>query len=50
MRTSFTSAEARKLWRETMRRYELMVHEKLILRGACVSLDRIALLEEALGC
>lgn len=48
MRVSFDSPDAKKLWRETTKTYSLAMHEKLILRGACVSLDQIQLLEAQL--
>lgn len=48
MKVSFSSPEGRKLWRESLKRYSLMPHEKLILRGACVALDQIGLLEAEL--
>lgn len=48
MKVSFASGDARKLWRETTKAYDLAAHEKLILKGACVALDQIALLEAEL--
>ena len=48
MRVSFISADAKRLWRQSLKVYTLSTHEKLILRGACTSLDQIALLEAQL--
>lgn len=44
----FVSADARELWEATTSAYELAAHEKLILKGACAALDKIAALEDEL--
>lgn len=41
----FASDDARTLWDETTQVYALAAHEKLILKGACSALDKIAALE-----
>ena len=37
----FESADARELWSESMAAYSLSAHERLILKGACMALDKI---------
>jgi len=44
----FASADARELWSEATGTYEMAAHERLILKGACTALDKIAALEEEL--
>lgn len=45
---SFESADARELWSETCNVYSLAAHEKLILKGACMALDKIAAIQDEL--
>lgn len=44
----FVSADARELWDETTKTYELSTHEKFILKGACRALDKISDISEDL--
>ncbi|UOQ60377.1 hypothetical protein MUN76_15310 [Leucobacter rhizosphaerae] len=44
----FSSADARELWAEATSTYEMAAHERLILKGACTALDKIAALEDEL--
>lgn len=37
----FSSADARELWAATTGTYSMSAHEKLILKGACMALDKI---------
>lgn len=44
----FHSVDARELWSEATATYELAAHERLILKGACMALDKIAAIEDEL--
>lgn len=44
----FASADARELWSEATTTYVMAAHERLILKGACSALDKIAALEDEL--
>lgn len=45
---NFQSADARELWSETADIYELSAHERLILKGACIALDKIDAIQDEL--
>ncbi len=44
----FESADARELWAESTKVYSLSAHERLILKGACIALDKIDAIQREL--
>lgn len=44
----FSSVDARELWAATADAYEMSAHERLILKGACIALDKIDAIQDEL--